>query len=133
MFVLSINPGKISIIAAQCYFDLLTAMYCRFTHSGLVAPRITRAKSGAAIGVGMLLIPQIMGPQGQAQAPTAPLIICPKCHAYVPAVSKFCPECGTSLKPPVSATIICPKCGYWIPSSSKFCPQCGIQLSQKSP
>jgi len=32
---------------------------------------------GAALGTGMVLIPQIMTPQGQAPAPTAALVICP--------------------------------------------------------
>ena len=84
---------------------------------------------GGALGTGMVLIPQIMTPQGQTQAPTAALVICPKCGAHVPATSKFCPECGTSLTPPSAATINCPKCGHSIPASSKFCPNCGQQIS----
>ena len=80
---------------------------------------------GAALGTGMVLIPQIMTPQGQIQAPTAALVICPKCNEHVPATSKFCPECGTSLTPPSAAIIKCPKCGRSIPASSKFCPECG--------
>lgn len=86
---------------------------------------------GAGLGTGMVLIPQIMNQQGQvqAQAPTAALVICPKCGAHVPATSKFCPECGTSLTPPSQATINCPKCGHSIPASSKFCPECGATIS----
>ncbi len=86
---------------------------------------------GGALGTGMVLIPQIMNQQGQvqAQAPTAALVICPKCGAHVPATSKFCPECGTSLTPPSAATINCPKCGHSIPASSKFCPECGATIS----
>jgi membrane protease subunit (stomatin/prohibitin family) len=86
---------------------------------------------GAGLGTGMVLIPQIMNQQGQvqAQAPTAALVICPKCGAHVPATSKFCPECGTSLIPPSQATINCPKCGHSIPASSKFCPECGATIS----
>jgi membrane protease subunit (stomatin/prohibitin family) len=84
-----------------------------------------------ALGTGMVLIPQIMTPSGQvqAQAPTAALVICPKCGAHVPATSKFCPECGTSLTPPSAATINCPKCGHSIPASSKFCPECGASIT----
>jgi len=79
---------------------------------------------GGALGAGMVLIPQIMNSAGQvqAQAPTAALVICPKCGAHVPATSKFCPECGTNLTPPSQATIKCPKCGHDIPAGSKFCP-----------
>src|SRR5512136_2506592 len=84
---------------------------------------------GAGLGTGMVLIPQIMTPTGQTQAPTAALVICPKCGSHVPATSKFCPECGTSLTPPVAATINCPKCGHSIPASSKFCPECGATIS----
>jgi membrane protease subunit (stomatin/prohibitin family) len=83
----------------------------------------------AAIGTGMVLIPQIMTPQGQAQAPTAALVICPKCGSHVPATSKFCPECGASLTPPAAATIKCPKCGHMIPAGSKFCPECGTTIT----
>jgi membrane protease subunit (stomatin/prohibitin family) len=83
----------------------------------------------AAIGTGLVLIPQIMTPTGQAQAPTAALVICPKCGAHVPATSKFCPECGTSLTPPSAATIKCPKCGHMIPAGSKFCPECGTTIT----
>jgi len=86
---------------------------------------------GAGLGTGMVLIPQIMNSAGQvqAQAPTAALVICPKCGAHVPATSKFCPECGTNLTPPSQATINCPKCGHSIPASSKFCPECGATIA----
>jgi membrane protease subunit (stomatin/prohibitin family) len=83
----------------------------------------------AAIGTGLVLIPQIMTPSGQAPAPTAALVICPKCGAHVPATSKFCPECGASLTPPSAATIKCPKCGHMIPAGSKFCPECGTTIT----
>ncbi len=84
-----------------------------------------------ALGTGMVLIPQIMNSAGQvqAQAPTAALVICPKCGAHVPATSKFCPECGASLTPPAAATINCPKCGHSIPAGSKFCPECGATIT----
>jgi membrane protease subunit (stomatin/prohibitin family) len=84
---------------------------------------------GAGLGTGMVLIPQIMTPQGPTQAPAAALVICPKCNAQVPATSKFCPECGNPLTPPSTASMICPKCGKSIPANSKFCPDCGSQLS----
>ena len=79
---------------------------------------------GAALGTGMVLIPQIMTSQGPAQAPAAALVICPKCGSKVPATSKFCPECGTQLGQ-VAGTMNCPNCGKSIPSGSKFCPECG--------
>ena len=84
---------------------------------------------GAALGTGMVLIPQIMTPTGYAQAPAAALVICPKCASKVPATSKFCPECGTQLTPPSEGAITCPKCGKSIPAGSKFCPECGEKIS----
>ena len=84
--------------------------------------------SGAGLGTGMVLIPQVMTPTGPAQAPAAALVICPKCNAKVPATSKFCPECGTTLTPPAAGAINCPKCGKLVPSTSKFCPECGEKI-----
>jgi DNA-directed RNA polymerase subunit RPC12/RpoP len=84
---------------------------------------------GAALGAGMVLIPQIMNSQGSAQAaPAAALVICPKCSSKVPATSKFCPECGTTLTPPSERAVPCPKCGKSIPANSKFCPECGNKI-----
>ncbi len=85
--------------------------------------------SGAGLGTGMVLIPQIMTPTGAQAAPAAALVICPKCGARVPATSKFCPECGTTLTPPSAGAINCPKCGKSIPANSKFCPECGQSLT----
>jgi len=121
-FNLETNFRQVFKLAGDHNFHFLPNVHHLFEN-------VVSAYSGAALGTGMVLIPQIMGPQGQAQAPAAPLIVCPKCHAYVPATAKFCPECGTRLKPPKSATIICPKCAHFIPASSKFCPQCGTQLA----
>ncbi|HEX9262616.1 MAG TPA: SPFH domain-containing protein [Candidatus Bathyarchaeia archaeon] len=82
---------------------------------------------GAALGTGMVLIPQIMTPQGPAQAPAAALVICPKCGSKVPATSKFCPECGTQLAQ-IAGAMNCPNCGKSIPAGSKFCPECGNKI-----
>ena len=84
--------------------------------------------SGAGLGAGMVLIPQIMTPTGPVQAPAAALVICPKCGTHIPATSKFCPECGTMITPPSSQTMNCPKCGKTIPAGSKFCPECGAKI-----
>jgi NADH pyrophosphatase NudC (nudix superfamily) len=84
--------------------------------------------SGAGLGTGMVLIPQIMTPTGPAPAPAAALVICPKCSAKVPATSKFCPECGTTLTAPSTGTTKCPKCGHPVMATAKFCPECGNKL-----
>jgi membrane protease subunit (stomatin/prohibitin family) len=83
---------------------------------------------GAGLGTGMVLIPQVMTPTGPAQAPAAALLICPKCSARIPATSKFCPDCGTTITPPEAGTTKCPKCGHPIPVTSKFCPECGAKV-----
>jgi membrane protease subunit (stomatin/prohibitin family) len=84
----------------------------------------------AGLGTGMVLIPQIMTPQGTTQAtPAAALVICPKCGEKVPATSKFCPNCGTNLTPPSEGAMTCPKCGKSIPANSKFCPECGNKIA----
>jgi RNA polymerase subunit RPABC4/transcription elongation factor Spt4 len=130
--ILRTGLGEILELAGGFYLDFLTDMCRRFAKAGLNFEKIKRAHGGAALGTGMVLIPLIMSPQGQQQAPTVPLIICPKCHAYVPATSKFCPECGTSLRPPTPGTVKCPKCGHSIPASSKFCPECGAKMLQET-
>ncbi len=65
------------------------------------AASLGQGGGAGALGAGMVLIPQIMTPQGTPQAaPAAALVICPKCGEKVPATSKFCPNCGTNLTPP---------------------------------
>jgi RNA polymerase subunit RPABC4/transcription elongation factor Spt4 len=83
---------------------------------------------GAALGTGMVLIPQIMTPSGAQAAPAAALVICPNCNSRVPATSKFCPECGKTLTPPAAGAMTCPNCGKSIPAGSKFCPECGTKI-----
>ena len=84
---------------------------------------------GAALGTGMVLIPQIMTPSGAQAAPAAALVICPNCGSRVPATSKFCPECGKTLTPPAAGAMTCPNCGKSIPAGSKFCPECGKKIA----
>jgi membrane protease subunit (stomatin/prohibitin family) len=94
------------------------------------AASLGQGGGAGALGAGMVLIPQIMTPQGQPQAaPAAALVICPKCSEKVPATSKFCPNCGTNLTPPSHEAVPCPKCGKSIPATSKFCPECGSKIA----
>jgi membrane protease subunit (stomatin/prohibitin family) len=83
---------------------------------------------GAALGAGMVLIPQIMTPTGPAPTPAAALIICPSCSARIPATSKFCLECGAKIATPPAGTKNCPKCGHPVLATAKFCPECGQKL-----
>lgn len=83
---------------------------------------------GAALGAGMVLIPQIMTPTGPVQAPAAPLLICPKCGAHIPATAKYCPQCGEKLPEAPAETKKCPKCGAKVPATAKYCPECGEKI-----
>ena len=80
---------------------------------------------GAAVGTGLVLIPQIMQPSGAESVPAAAVILCPNCNARIPAASKFCLECGARIEKPTPATKNCPKCGHSISATAKFCPECG--------
>ena len=84
---------------------------------------------GAALGAGMVLIPQVMQPTGPEAVPSVAVMICPSCNARIPATSKFCLECGAKLERQTTATKNCPKCGKSIPATSKFCPECGEKFS----
>ncbi|MFB0543209.1 MAG: SPFH domain-containing protein [Candidatus Bathyarchaeia archaeon] len=86
---------------------------------------------GAALGAGMVLIPQVMGPAGPTQVPAAPVVICPKCNSRVPATSKFCPECGQPLEVRAVETKKCPKCGGEALKSAKFCSECGHKFEEE--
>lgn len=71
---------------------------------------------GAGIGMSM---GNMMGQQmTQANNQSA----CPNCNALVKAGAKFCPECGTKLKP------VCSDCKKEYPAGTKFCPECGKKL-----
>jgi membrane protease subunit (stomatin/prohibitin family) len=94
------------------------------------AESLGQGGGSGALGAGMVLIPQIMTPTGTPQAaPAAALVICPKCGEKVPATSKFCPNCGTTLTPPSQGAMTCPNCSKSIPANSKFCPECGTKIA----
>jgi len=84
---------------------------------------------GAALGTGMVLIPQVMYPTGPESVPSVAVMICPNCNARIPATSKYCLECGYKIEKQTSATKNCPKCGKSIPATSKFCPECGEKFT----
>ena len=83
---------------------------------------------GAALGAGMVLIPQIMTPTGPTPTPAAALVICPNCNARVPATSKFCLECGAKISAPPAGTKNCPSCGHPVLITARFCPECGQKI-----
>lgn len=91
---------------------------------------------GAAVGTGMVLIPQVMTPPATPPPPpqgtgiSAGQVVCPKCNRINPPDSKFCMFCGSQLpgtgKEETSATTKrCPECNTEVPGNSKFCLKCG--------
>src|SRR6266700_3169763 len=84
--------------------------------------------SGAGLGSGMVLIPQVMNAQMQQQPmmqPQVAYVSCPKCGNQVQQGARFCPNCGATMAPPAAATIPCPECGKPVTAGAKFCPECG--------
>lgn len=69
-------------------------------------------------GLGMSMGTQMSQELNNQQA----TINCPKCNTIVKSNAKFCPECGTKMKP------TCPNCKKELPAGTKFCPECGTKL-----
>ncbi len=88
---------------------------------------------GAGLGAGMMIIPPMFQQPAAAAAPTAPLVICPKCNAQVPATSRFCPNCGGAIlvTAAVAPTKKCPICKQSMPANAAFCPSCGKKIPKK--
>jgi len=97
--------------------------------------------SGAGVGTGMLLFPQMYQQMMQQESK----VICPHCGAQVSTTNRFCPNCGKETKAhPVAETKtqepqaqkerggfnICPYCGEELnlPKTPKFCPYCKERL-----
>ncbi|WP_457751189.1 SPFH domain-containing protein [Thermococcus sp.] len=101
---------------------------------------------GAAMGTGMVIMPQLLqqpaqpaqpaqpyagggvppaGYQGAAQPgtpaqPAQQQEICPYCGKPIPPGARFCPYCGHEIKR-------CPN-GHIVPEGAKFCPVCGAKI-----
>ena len=84
---------------------------------------------GAAVGTGMVLIPQMTQPTAAPTMPAVALLVCPNCSNQIPAASKFCPNCGFAVVAKPSSQKNCPNCGKQIPADAKFCPECGQKLT----
>jgi len=83
--------------------------------------------SGAAVGAGAVILPQMFQqpPAGQAQV----MVLCPKCGFQNPQTSKFCGNCGTPLQAQqTQGGVNCPKCGAANAPGAKFCSNCGAPL-----
>lgn len=60
-----------------------------------------------------------------------PMIICTNCATNTRDDRKYCPACGSLLKPP--ALLTCFRCGKGNPLESVFCNQCGETLTNSRP
>jgi predicted amidophosphoribosyltransferase len=91
--------------------------------------------SGAAIGVGAVMIPVAFGwtsPYGRMT-----VLLCLKCRKQVPGNSRFCPNCGVDLygtpsPPPAVAPegrSFCTACGRPLKIGARFCGSCGAPIS----
>ncbi|AJC71875.1 zinc finger protein [Thermococcus guaymasensis DSM 11113] len=100
--------------------------------------------SGAGMGTGMVLVPQLFQQQAQPAPPAQPYTgggappapqqpqqavpaqpaaqqeICPYCGKPIPPGARFCPYCGHEIKR-------CPN-GHIVPEGAKFCPVCGAKI-----
>ncbi|MBE6124276.1 MAG: zinc-ribbon domain-containing protein [Erysipelotrichaceae bacterium] len=80
------------------------------------------ANAGVGLGMGVGLGNMFAN---NMQNNTGNVAQCPSCGASVGKNSKFCPECGTNLKPK------CAKCGTDLKAGTKFCPECGEKVGSK--
>lgn len=97
--------------------------------------------TGAGVGTGMLLFPQMYQQMTQQEAK----VMCPHCGTQVITTNRFCPNCGKEIKAPAVAETktqeppaqiekegfnICPYCGKELnlPKTPKFCPYCRERL-----
>ena len=76
---------------------------------------------GAGLGLGMGMN-MMKNTPGVNEGNTSTTMNCPKCNSVIPVSSKFCPECGTKMKP------VCPSCQKECKAGTKFCPECGTKL-----
>ncbi len=86
---------------------------------------------GAGLGMGQAMAQSMRDAfsqpaQQEGAAAAQATVTCPNCQATVPAGSRFCTNCGTSLQSP--STVVCPKCSTDNPAGAKFCTNCGTQL-----
>jgi membrane protease subunit (stomatin/prohibitin family) len=91
---------------------------------------------GAGLGAGMMMMNSMNGAFQSANTPAAPVAApktatekCHQCGAQMPAGSKFCPVCGTSIR----VNVACQSCGTENPPQAKFCGNCGIRLVTNVP
>jgi membrane protease subunit (stomatin/prohibitin family) len=78
---------------------------------------------GAGLHLGQLLGQSLANPTQPAVAQPVATVSCPRCRSSVTAGTKFCHECGFSLRSG------CPKCGHVSQPGAKFCIECGTGLA----
>jgi membrane protease subunit (stomatin/prohibitin family) len=89
--------------------------------------------SGMGMGTGLGLMMPAMFAQYFAKAQPQPgqhqpQAKCPECDNAIPAMSKFCPDCGHQLL----VFEQCPRCSKNLTPTAKFCSRCGHSVEEKA-
>ena len=87
--------------------------------------------AGIGLGMGMQMM-NAMGGMNAANGGAAGKKICPECGAQVPADSRFCTKCGSSLAAAQTGGV-CAKCGAKLAPNAKFCAECGTPVVSVCP
>jgi len=117
----------------------------------------TASGMGLGVGAGLgMMIPGMLYKtmvEGGVAPEKLTMVNCRKCHADVPANSRFCPSCGSqlvvvnkcancgkNLEPEavfcsvcgkrVGEGVVCPKCKAKMPDGAKFCTECGEKIGK---
>lgn len=125
--------------------DVLQAEVQKAYAEGLGNMTISGSGGGVAgdiigMGVGMAAAGAVSGQMGNlfqgfavpAAKPEEAKVVCPSCHAELPAGAKFCFSCGSKVELLGDNEMICPSCGKKT-VKGKFCSECGAALVRVCP
>lgn len=91
---------------------------------------VTLGAMGGVIGMTKEAMAPMFGQSATPAEAPAPKVLCPHCHAEVPANAKFCFECGGKIETLSENEMLCPTCGKKT-HKGKFCAECGAPLIRK--
>lgn len=88
---------------------------------------------GKSVGAGFGGIAQEI----QVSDPSTNMEQCPKCHAVMSTMQRFCGTCGfdtegTNKKDSTKVKLCCSSCKVQITSDTRFCPECGRKINHCS-
>ncbi len=119
-----------------------TVLYPVTDGHGASQPPYANPAGGRSLGGGQSNDARSMGGQagypgaGGHNVPPPAGTICSSCGAKLPAGTKFCGRCGTTVVPPVTPQInapravqtVCRQCNNSYPAGTKFCGRCGMTV-----